>query len=128
MTHPNVQLARGAYEALNRHDVDEFSSAFASDAVLHGADGAITGRESIRDAIEQLIALSEQSLRIEVHDILANDDHTVVLQTTTAQLGDRRLEDRVVYVFHMENGQIQDAFFVGDPAVQTEFYRLDQGE
>ncbi len=125
MSHPNVELARNAYEALNRYDVEGFLSAFAADAVLHGADGALAGKESIRQVIEQLIELSERSLVIEVHDIIANDDHTVVLQTTTAQVGDRRLEDRVVYVFHMEDGLIRDAFFVGDPTVQTEFYGLD---
>ena len=125
MSHPNVELARNAYEALNSHDVGGFVSAFAADAVLQGGEGAITGRDSIRQALEQLIELSEQSLRIEVHDILANDDHTVVLQTTTAQLGDRRLEDRVVYVYHVADGLIREAFFVGDPGVQTEFYGLD---
>lgn len=124
MSHPNVELARNAYEALNRHDVGGFMSAFAADAVLHGAEEPIAGKESIRQIIEQLIELSERSLRIEVHDVLANDDHTVVLQTTTAELGDRRLEDRVVYVYHVKDGLFEDAFFVGDPAVQAEFFGL----
>lgn len=124
MAHPDAELVRNAYEALNRHDIDSFLSAFAQDAVMHGADGEVTGRDAIRSIVQELIALSEESLQIEVHDVLANDEHTVVLQTTTAQLGDRRLSDRVVYVFHVESGLIKDAFFVGDPSVQTEFYGL----
>jgi hypothetical protein len=100
-------------------------SAFADDAVLYGADGPIKGKEAILSVIRQLIGLSENSLEIDVHDILANDDHTVVLQTTKAQLGERILEDRVVYVFHMnEVGLIRDAYLTGDPRVQEEFYGL----
>lgn len=125
MAHPHVEMAAKAYEALNRKDLDTFISAFADDAVMHGADGQIVGRDAIRNVIEQLIDLSENSLRILVHDILANDDHTVVLQTTTAHLGDRHLEDRVVYVFHFsDDGLIQDAYFIGDPRVQEHFYGL----
>ena len=125
MTHRNAELVRKAYEALNRYEIDAFLSAFGQDAVMHGADGEVTGRDAIRSIVEELIALSEQSLHIEVHDVLANDEHTVVLQTTTAQLGDRHLRDRVVYVFHIEDDLIRDAFFVGDPKVQREFYGLD---
>ena len=125
MDHPHIELVRKAYEALNRHDLDGFTATFAPDAVMHGADGEVTGRESIRAVVETLITLSEGTLQIGVHDILANDDHTVVLQTTTARIGDRRLEDRVVYVFHIEDRMIRDAYFSGDPRVQAEFYELD---
>lgn len=76
MTHPNVALVAKAYQALNRRDLDGFMSAFADDAVLYGADGQIEGREAILSVIRQLIGLSENSLEIDVHDILANDAPT----------------------------------------------------
>lgn len=123
MTHPSVALVAGAYQALNRRDLDGFISAFADDAVWHGADRQIEGKDAILSLIRQLIELSEDSLEIDVHDILANDAHTVVLQTTKAQLGERHLADQVVYVLHMnEVGLIRDAYFTGDPRVQEEFY------
>lgn len=93
--------------------------------MLYGADGQIEGKAAILSVIRQLIDLSENSLEIDVHDILANDAHAVVLQITKAQLGEKQLEDRVVYVFHMnEVGLIRDAYFTGDPRVQEEFYGL----
>lgn len=92
---------------------------------MHGAEGDVSGRESIRAVIETLLTLSKGTLRIDVHDILANEDHTVVLQTTTARIGERRLEDRVVYVFHIADRMIRDAYFTGDPRVQAEFYELN---
>ncbi len=48
----------------------------------------------------------------------------MILQTTTAQLGDNHLSDRVVYVFHIDDRKIIDAWFSGDPRVQEEFYGL----
>jgi hypothetical protein len=98
-THPNVALVAKAYQALNRRDLDSFISAFADDAVLYGADGQIEGKEAILSVIRHLIGLSENSLEIDVHDILANNAHTVVLQTTKTQMGERHLEDRAVYGF-----------------------------
>ena len=124
MTHPHHQIVAQASEALNRHDPAGFVSAFAEDAVMHGSAGRITGRDSIRGVIEQVISLSENTVHIDVHDILSNDEHTVVLQTTTARLGDRTLQDRVVYVFHLADDLIREAFFVGDPRVQENFYGL----
>lgn len=64
--------------------------------MLYGADGQIEGKAAILSVIRQLIDLSENSLEIDVHDILANDAHAVVLQITKAQLGEKQLEDRVV--------------------------------
>src|SRR5688572_9121045 len=72
--------------------------------------------------VEQLRALTENTLYLEVHDVLANDHHTVILQLTKAKLGNRVLEDRVVYVFHIDDGFIVNAYFQGDPRVQEAFY------
>lgn len=125
MTHPNVSLVAEAYDALNRRDLDGFISAFADDAVLHGPGGQVEGKESILALVHELIELSRDSLVIDLHDVLANDDHTVALQITKAQLGNRKLEDRVAYVFHVNDRRlIQDAYFTGDPRVQDEFYGL----
>ncbi len=121
MTHPPETLVRDAYRAFNEGDIDGFLVAFAEDAVLHGADGQIEGRGTIRSVVEQLGALTENTLHIEVHDVLANDNHTVILQLTKAKLGDRVLEDRVMYL-HIDDGLIVDAYVQGDPRVQEPFY------
>ncbi len=122
MTHPHETVLRNAYAAFNRDDLDGFLEPFADDAVLHGADGDVEGKEGIRAVVEMLRQLSGGTLRIEVHDVLANDEHTVVLQTTRAERGGEQLADRVVYVFHVRDGLITDAWFQGDPRVQEAFY------
>jgi ketosteroid isomerase-like protein len=68
--------------AFNEGDIDGYLVTFGEDAVLHGGDGQIEGRDAIRSVVEQLRALTENTLHIEVHDVLANDNHTVILQLT----------------------------------------------
>jgi ketosteroid isomerase-like protein len=110
------------YAAINQRDMDGLIAAFAPDAVWHGAGASIDGAESIAAMVGQLIEASEGTMQIELHDVLANDEHTVALQVTTAQRGDRGLSDNVVYVYHLRDGKIVEAWFTGDPRVQDEFW------
>ena len=123
MAHPHELVVRGAYEALDRDDMAGFAAAFAPDAVLHGGEGVeVAGAESIARMIWRLREMTNGTLRWELHDVLANDDHTVALHITRAERNGRSLADRVVYVFHVRDGQIREAWFSGDPRVQADFY------
>lgn len=123
MAHPNELVVRRAYEALDRDDMAGFIATFAPDAVLHGGEGVeVAGAERIARMIWQLREMTNGTLRWELHDVLANDDHAVALHTTRAERNGRSLADRVVYVFHVRDGHIREAWFSGDPRVQADFY------
>ena len=122
MAHPDAEIVRGAYEALNRGDVEAFMDAFAEDAVWHGAGQSLQGRERIGALVAGMREAAGGTLRIDLHDVLATDDHVVVLQVTRAERAGRTLSDRVAYVYHLEGGKITEAFFTGDPRVQDEFW------
>lgn len=122
MTHPSEALLRRAYTAFNEGNVEGFMAAFAVNAVLHGADADVRGRPAIRAVVEQLREMAGGTLHIEVHDVLANDEHAVVLQVTRAERAGRVLADRVAYVFHLRDGLVTDAWFQGDPRIQDEFW------
>lgn len=101
-------------------------SAFADYAVLHGADGQVEGiRRPSCPSSDSSSSFQRTLSKSRSTTSWQNDAHTVVLQTTKAQLDERQLADRVVYVFHMdEDGLIRDACFNGDPRVQEDFYGL----
>ena len=122
MAHPDAEIVRGAYEALNRGDVEVFMDAFAEDAVWHGAGQSLQGRERIGALVAGMREAAGGTLRIDLHDVLVTDEHVVVLQVTRAERAGRTLSDRVVYVYHLEDGRITEAFFSGDPRVQDEFW------
>ncbi len=114
-----------AWDAINRRDFDAFSQALADEFVWHGAGTRLEGPDAITGMMRQMVAATANTLHVDVHDILANDEHAVVIQTTRAERQGRRLEDRVVYVLHVAGGRIREAFFVGDPSVQDEFFGGD---
>lgn len=107
--HPHEQAIRGMYDAINAGDLDAVGAEFSTDALWHGADALIRGSHAIAELVGQLREASGETLQIELHDVLANDDHAVALQVTRADRRGRSLADRVVYVFHMRDGKIAEA-------------------
>jgi hypothetical protein len=122
MVHPNELVIRRAYDAVNRGDVAGFAAAFVEDAVWHGSGTSISGAQAIAGLVGTLWEASGGTLHIELHDVLANDEHAVALQVTRAEREGRSLADRVVYVFHLRDGRITEAWFNGDPGVQAAFW------
>jgi uncharacterized protein len=122
MPHSNEQVIRRAYAAINRGDLAAFAAEFTDDATWHGSDGQISGAKEIAELVVGLREAAGGTLRIELHDVLANDDHAVVLQVTRAERDGRSLVDRVVYVFHLRDDKITEAWFNGDPRVQDDFW------
>jgi ketosteroid isomerase-like protein len=122
MPHPNEETVRRAYAAINARNVEGFIAEFADDAVWHGSGTEVRGKGAIGGIVSGLIEASGGTLHIELHDVLANDEHVAVLQITRAERKGHRLADRVIYVFHLDSGKITQAWFNGDPRVQDEFW------
>lgn len=55
--------------------------------------------------------------RLEVHDVLANDDHAVALVTAFSSRGGESLEDRAAPVVHVKGGKISE-FWVRRPTLR----------
>jgi uncharacterized protein len=57
------------------------------------------------------------------HDILANDDHAVLLAEATATRQGRTLTYRVAEIYHIRNGRITERWaFSDDTAAITAFF------
>jgi uncharacterized protein len=122
MVGPDELVVREMYASINRRDMNALRKVFARDAIWHGAGQEVRGADRIAQLVQTLIDASARTLHIDLHDVVANDEHVVALQTTRAQRGERHLVDRVVYVFHVRDGRISDAWFHGDPRIQDEFW------
>ncbi|HSL97069.1 MAG TPA: nuclear transport factor 2 family protein [Candidatus Deferrimicrobiaceae bacterium] len=120
--HRHEVVVRRLYEAINRGDSAAVAAAFTPDAVWHGGGRSVEGADAIAGLVNTLHEASGGTLRVELHDVLANDEHGVALQVTRAERDGRLLEDRVVYVFHLRRGLITEAWFSGDPRVQDAFW------
>ena len=115
MAHPNEELARKANDAISKGDLETFVGLHTDDTVLHfPGRGPMAGDYKGRDGVTQLFQMQAEMLdgppEIENHDILANDDHTVVLNKTRASRGGQILEQNQVVVMHIKDGKIAEVW------------------
>jgi ketosteroid isomerase-like protein len=115
MAHPNEELARSATEALSKGDMEGFMNLHTDDTILHfPGRGPMAGDYRGKDGLGQLFQKQMQMLdsppEIENHDILANDEHAVVLNNTRGTRGGKTLEQQQVVVMHIKDGKIAEVW------------------
>ena len=109
--HRDVDVFRRVYAAFTNGDMDRLAELIAPDVVWRvPGDNLISGTYTSRDAIfgcfNRIFELSNGSYKPQVHDILADDEHTVALLHATARRGEKTLDQDYVFVFHIRDGRI----------------------
>ena len=115
MGHPNEDVAREATEAIAKGDMERFLSLHTDDQVTHfPGRGPLAGEYKGKDGLVRLFQKQMEMLdsppQIENHDILASDDHAVVLNKTRGTRGGKTLEQNQVVVLHIKGGKIAEAW------------------
>jgi ketosteroid isomerase-like protein len=129
MAHPNEQRIRDGYVAFETGDFDAIrNDFFAPDIQWHvpgtsPISGDYSGQDEVFGFFAKLVELSGGTLKLEIHDVLANDEHGTALVTTTAEREGRSLSDHTVHVFHLEDGKIVEFWgHAGDQYTTDEFW------
>ena len=126
--HPNVALLRKGYEAFARGDIAALTDMFAQDMVWHvPGTNLISGEHKGRDAVFAVFAktmeLTGGTFKIDVHDIVANDEHTVSLTRAAASRQGKQLDLRGADIYHIRNGKVTEWWsFVEDQRLDDEFW------
>jgi ketosteroid isomerase-like protein len=111
----NADLIRSGYEAFQKGDLAAFDNILAEDCVWHVPGrgqlaGDKKGRQAIVEYYGKLGELSEGTVKVEVHDVLANDDHVTGLHSSSARRGGQSYETTEVIVFHVREGRVTEAW------------------
>jgi ketosteroid isomerase-like protein len=119
MAHPHEDLLRRGTEALNQGDLETFLSLHTDDVVTHIAGrsslaGDYSGREELAKLFQRQMEMLDGPPQFELHDVLANDTHGVVLGNQRVSRGGTTFEDRSVVVFHFEDGKIKEVWVTSD--------------
>lgn len=108
-----------------RHRVPEL---WSDDVVLHyGGDnpvsGTYEGKTEVAGAYRKMSDLTDGTFGMtELHDVLATDDHVVVLARVAAEREGHRLEWRGIDVYHVADGRILEIWIhVDDQYTVDEF-------
>ena len=127
--HPHVEATRRGYEAFAKGDLDTLRELLSEDIVWHvgGSNplaGAYKGHDEVLGLFGRFAQETGGTLRIATHDILANDEHVVVLAQVTAERGGKHLDQRVTYVHHANAAHQTTEFwaFFEDSAAVDDFW------
>jgi len=126
--HSNVDLLRRAYDAFGKGDMEALGGAFADDIKWHirgvgVLDGDYTGRDAVFGFFGRLAEETGGTFRLDVHDLLANDEHGVAIVTTHATRNGKTLDASAVHVSHVRDGRMTEFWgALTDPAPTLEFW------
>ena len=120
--HPNAVMARQIADALSRGDMQDLAEFLADDVVWHEIGSA----EPLRGKAA-LAARSGGAVDYEIigtlHDVVANDEHTVALVDATATRGGKTFTYRTAEIYHVRDGKIAERWaFSDDTAAITAFF------
>ena len=109
--HPNAALLRRLYDAYARRDKATISEIIADDCTWNipgrgPSSGTHTGREAILELFRDLMRKSTGGATIELHDVLANDDTAVAIQTGHATIDGKSSSLQEVLVHTIRDGQV----------------------
>jgi uncharacterized protein len=110
VAHPNEDLLRRGYEAFAAADLDTVFSLLADDMVWHNGgsnqlSGDFRGHAEIMGFFGRLIELTGGTFRLDIHDVLANDTHGVVLATAHVERNGQQMSAREVNIWHLKDGK-----------------------
>lgn len=113
MPHANGDTLRRLYEAFGSGDVPTVLGLLPDDVRYSVSghcqvSGVYEGKSEALGFFGKLMQLSGGTFRIQVLDILANDEHGVVLTHETAQDDGRVLDNRAVHVWNMPAGACRE--------------------
>ena len=125
--HPNAAIVRSAYEAFGRGDVPAFAGLLDDGIIWHestpGYQGDYHGREQVLALFGRIFQeTGVQMSRFSIHDVLANDEHTVILHESTLTKSGRTFTAQYADIYHLRNGKVTEHWHLAvDPKANEEF-------
>jgi uncharacterized protein len=109
--HPNVARIKDGYAAFAKGDFAALNALFAEDLLWHVGGrsqlaGDYRGRDAVYEYFGKLMQVTEGSLHLDLHAVLADDEHGVALVVTTASRGGRTVTGNLAHVLHMRDGKV----------------------
>ena len=126
MSHENITLVRGLYEAFGRGDVPTVLAGFADDIVWNEAEGMpyageYHGPQAVAENVFAPIPSDFDDFDVTPEEILADGDRVVVLLSYkgTAKESGKKLSMPAAHVWTVRSGKVTSFRLLGDPAIMN---------
>lgn len=126
--HENEALVRAGYDAFVRGDLDAVRGFLDPNVSWHvaGANplaGVYRGHDELLALFTTIFEMTGGTVTLAARDILASEDHVIVLTTMQGKRGDRVLHDDGVAVFKIAGGKAIEVWtFAENQGVMDEFF------
>lgn len=126
--HPNIPAIRRTYQAFAAGDTATMRTLMTEDITWHvrgtTLDGDYHGPDEVFAFLGRLAEETGGTYALQVHAILADDEHGVVLGNWHAERNGRSRSGDVVHVMHLRDGKSEE-FWVAtpDPAEDLAFWQ-----
>jgi ketosteroid isomerase-like protein len=121
--HPNAALYRRVMEGMGEGDMSAFEAVIADDVVWWqiGSPEPVRGKEALLESMKGV------DFEVDLHDVLANDDHVVGLVTAIVRIGDDAFTYRMAEIAHVEEEKVTERWAFSDDtqAIIDFFSRLE---
>jgi len=110
MSHQNEETLRIVYDAFAKGDMEKVMGLFTDDIEFHifgrsPVSGIYSGKDEILRFFGKLTATYGNTFRLEVQDILVNDNRGVALTLERGERGGKAMENRAVHVYDIRDGK-----------------------
>ena len=124
--HPNAALVRKMTESFNSGNIQDMVEMISDDIEWHeiGRADPIIGKEALAARFGMGSSTPPPyEITGESHDVIANDDHTIVLAKAHATKDGRTFDYKVAEIYHMKDGKITARWaFSDDTAAINDFF------
>jgi ketosteroid isomerase-like protein len=115
MPHSLQAVIREAYAAFGRGDVEGYLKPCAEDFAFHvpghgGIGGTYVGRQGLYDLAAKAMQITGGTFHEEVEDVLANDNHAIVLARHQFTRNGSAKDYRTAHVYEISAGKLVHCF------------------
>ena len=124
--HPNVARLKKGYEAFASADMETLSDLFADDIVWHvpgssPISGDYKGQEEVFGFFMRIGQETGGTFGFDMHDMLSNDDHAVVLADVHAERNGKTMNQKNVHIFHINDaGKVTEFWGMAEDSAATD--------
>jgi ketosteroid isomerase-like protein len=109
-THPNAQLLQEAYKALSQGDLQPLLSMLSeditwTDSTLGPLAGTYTGKDEVPQFFGKMMNVYDGTLDVDIADIVASDDHAIVLTRESGTAHGEPVAWTSVHVYSFADGR-----------------------
>ena len=115
MSHQDEELVRSLYKAFSEQDADTMRKLFDPNVVWHQPGRSVLagdhrGVDAVFGFFGKVAEISEGTFTVELHDVVAGNEHTVALHTGRGQAQGRTLNDHNALVLHCNAERVEEVW------------------